>query len=461
MPALALQQVYVSLTTGNDIPGERFVIDADTLLAELEAGDPEQVPAEAVRLASVGAQSGTADQQQQTGVGLERNGIVPSSYQQLARQALPAQLSGCWYRPELVIEAIANCSRLVLLGAPGSGKTTILHYLVVTLAQRLLQRDQSDASAVWRHHVDQLLQPGIPIPIFCSLGRVAAQFGHDPSADIHTLLVTLLSSVVETTRWVVPSTTVLLAWRQGHVILCFDGLDDVSNVLVETSRGLLSPRQRMVKALDQLSDQVGRSRMVVTCRTPAYHQYASARLSDTWRIRTIQPLHMGQVRQFITTWHQNVSQLPQSPWTPDAAQARARDLLRTLEHLPGLRELTTSPLLLTMLVLLDYHARECTAARVDMYEELVQLLLERWHLIRTTRHEQQAQPTSDRHGLEQINRSNLRSIIHEIAFEAHRSTSSGPGGLSVAAMRQRIDHFLPGRSIQRHLGGCPVRSMWR
>src|SRR6185295_11747719 len=68
-------------------------------------------------------------------------------------------------RSALAIEAIAHHRRLVLLGEPGSGKSTVLRYLALLLARRL----RGDAVTIPGWPDDET-----PIPILCPLGQVAA-----------------------------------------------------------------------------------------------------------------------------------------------------------------------------------------------------------------------------------------------------------------------------------------------
>ena len=78
-------------------------------------------------------------------------------------------------RPELAFDAIRQERRLVLLGEPGSGKSTVLRYLAVLLARRLQGEDV--AIPGWAD-VDPL-----PIPIFCPLGQVAQALTETGNAD--------------------------------------------------------------------------------------------------------------------------------------------------------------------------------------------------------------------------------------------------------------------------------------
>jgi formylglycine-generating enzyme required for sulfatase activity len=132
----------------------------------------------------------------------------------------------------------------------------------------------------------------------------------------------------------------------------------------------------------------------------------------------------------------------QPKYTADEAAARAARLLEALEKRQTLRELTTTPLLLTMLALLDYNNTQLPDRRVDVYEELVKLLLERWAGVRSTEIDRREQTIGERLDLPQLTVEDLRPVIHELAFEAHRQNRDERGVLAEEAMNRTLDAFF-------------------
>jgi formylglycine-generating enzyme required for sulfatase activity len=210
------------------------------------------------------------------------------------------------------------------------------------------------------------------------------------------------------------------ALRGEGVLLLFDGLDELP---AEAPEGGLSPRVAVTEAIRRL-ERWTRARIVVTSRVLPYRTARDWQLpaDEGWQVRTIQPLAFGQVQTFVTSWYAALAGTdPELPL--DTAEARAEALTDELADSPALRPLIASPLLLTMLAILHYNTDEVPRDRARLYEECVQLLLERWEPVRT--------PGLRRPGLLErlgnvpgLELDLLRGTIHELAFKAH---SDPPG----------------------------------
>jgi len=347
----------------------------------------------------------------------------------LERIDLPKPLSGHWYRPEQALGALAAHPRLVLLGSPGSGKSTVLRYQAVWIAEALL-------------HGRDAAKP-LPIPFFCPLGPVAQRLSDDPEGDFEVLIDALLRPVLGPAGLRAGlREAVLLAWRKDGALICLDGLDEAPGTPEATTRGRRSRRERIADAIRQLDRQLDRSRLVVTCRTRPYEQDAAWQLRDDWTVRRLQPFAFGQVRHFVPAWYAETCDSSQALYTPAEAGKRAERLLKILEQREVLRELTTSPLLLTMLVLLDYNKHEMPEKRVDVYEELVKLLLDRWEGVRSSDADRRQQSIGERLDLPRLSPEDLRPVLHQLAFSAHQQQVDGRGVLTGALLRDTLDAFF-------------------
>jgi formylglycine-generating enzyme required for sulfatase activity len=325
---------------------------------------------------------------------------------------------------------------VVLLGDPGSGKSTVLRYLVVCIAETLLD-GKTTGPADLRGWAGQPL----PVPLFCPLGPVAKDLDDTPGHDLDRLIAALLDGVFgagglrEGMR-----ETLLRAWAGGGTLLCFDGLDEVSGVPESTRDGLMSRRERLADALRRLAQEVGDSRVVVTCRTTPYRTDPAWQLPAPWQVRRIAPFALGQVRFFVETWYQQSCAAADAKLTPKEGAAKAAELLRAIPAKPGLRAICASPLLLTMVVLLHYNQKQLPDERAEVYEELVGLLLDRWEWVRSSDKERVTLvPFGDRLGLPQLRASDLRASVNQIAYEAHRSAQDGRGVIAEALIYQLLD----------------------
>jgi hypothetical protein len=432
MPALLLSAVYTAMATNTWIAGEMFAADRETVLATMDAGNPAQVLPEQVRLPIIfTTDQWTVDERNK--LVIETSGATLMSRWELARREIErapdSYLVGCWVRPETPLDAVAAASRLVLLGRPGSGKSTVLRYLTVRLAEELLARRD----------------PLQRLPFFCQLGRVAQQLGPEPDleADLAVLINTLLQPLVGVGGLhtdLHPS--ILQSWRAGQALICLDGLDEVSGIAGATPAGQPSRRERIAAAIRQLAHLVGHSQIIVTCRTKPYEQDAAWQLREDWTVRTLQPFVWGQVRHFAPAWYAQTCTNTHPKYQRDQAHSRALRLVAALERRATLQELTASPLLLTMLVLLDYNHKELPEKRVDVYEELVKLLLDRWEGVRSSETDYRQQSIGERLGLPHLTTDDLRPVIHDLAFTAHCQAVDGRGFLSGALLREKLDGFF-------------------
>jgi len=447
MPPISLLKVFTSLTTEALIPVAPFTLGPQELLEQMQAADPARVlPAKVLipaldratlRALHADGRAAGWPEHQIAADGAWITGRAPDQVWEAARRDLegvqaPQTLSGHWYRPEQPLDAIRACPRLVLLGGPGSGKSTLLRYLAVSIAEALLRgRDPAKP---------------LPIPFFCPLGPVAGRLSNDPEGDLEALIDALLRPVLGPAGLRAGlRDSVLLAWRKGGALICLDGLDEVPGALEATTQGRRSRRERIAEAIRRLDRQLDRSRLVVTCRTRPYEQDAAWQLRDDWALRRLQPFAFGQVRHFTRAWYAETCGSAQALYTLAEAEKRAQRLVEVLERREVLRELTTSPLLLTMLALLDYNKKEMPEKRVDVYEELVRLLLDRWEGVRSSDVDRRQQSIGERLELPRLSAEDLRPVLHQLAFAAHQQEVDGRGVLSGALLRDTLDAFFRAR----------------
>lgn len=432
--AIRLRSVYTQLTTSSWVAGETFTLPKEEVLKIIDQGDPSRVLPNKVRIAAISPPDRDPDSLESAfrqRYALDSQAATFSETWARVRRDIQRErgglLSGQWYVPEPLDQGLYAERRIVLLGAPGSGKSTVLRHLVVAFAQRLLE--------------GQTLSTTNPLPFFCPLGRVAQELGDDPSKDMAILLEVMLHPLAggakldaRVQREVRP---LLLS---GAALLCFDGLDEVSGTPRQTHKGRHSHRERIAEAIRKVASTLDRAMIIVTCRTKPYQQDASWQLRDGWTPRTLAPMSFGQVRYFVRTWYTQTSQHSKSYSRVEADQRAAR-LTTALESRSKLQEITTSPLLLTMLALLDYNNKQLPEKRVDVYEELVKLLLDRWEMLRSEG-ERPKETLGERLELEHLDVEKIRRVVHDLAYEAHCSAVDGRGVVRSETLRAYLDDFF-------------------
>ncbi|HEU4323217.1 MAG TPA: hypothetical protein VFS21_08685, partial [Roseiflexaceae bacterium] len=240
-------------------------------------------------------------------------------------------------RPLAALEALAQpAARLLLLGAPGSGKSTFLNHLALCLAGAELGERQPGEPQPREGWLACL--PGWPhgalLPVRVVLRELAAfaPLAQAPQGTVALLLDFLRASLGEHAAAVEPLKGALTA---GRAVLLFDGLDEV------VGEPILS---RVVECIDATAGTYARCPVLVTCRVLDYQANPRRRLRD-FAVETLAALDEGQIEQFIDAWYAELAATGRQVLGNAAALRQAvavRDELRALARLP---------LLLTMMAI--------------------------------------------------------------------------------------------------------------
>src|SRR5262249_51445834 len=187
-----------------------------------------------------------------------------------------------------VEEALAEHTRLVVLGDPGSGKTTLLRYLTLCYA-----RDRAEGTTVVRDHL------GLPengfLPILLPLRNLGAYLkaNHptDDGTEGHGRLLAFLHAYLQGERVTVPGDFFDADLLAGRVAVRFDGMDEVGDFAL---------RRRVARLIEAFAAAYPTCRIVVTSRIVGYT--GAARLGEDFATTTIRDFTLADVTQFLTHW---------------------------------------------------------------------------------------------------------------------------------------------------------------
>ena len=186
---------------------------------------------------------------------------------------LISQISDLENRSTKVISALEALSdnserRMVLLGLPGTGKSTFARYLALCMAKAELDRSQNikDLLPAW--------EGGALLPLVISLGRMAEAIPHDCRRGCAEFIEAYILEMLKADERTCDFAEHLLAelLHSGGLVL-FDGLDEVADV---------KRRPLVVQSVADFVEKYRKnaaSRFLLTCRTYSYRHDPSWQLT--------------------------------------------------------------------------------------------------------------------------------------------------------------------------------------
>ena len=228
----------------------------------------------------------------------------------------------------------------VILGDPGSGKSSLLQYLALSWAQRPTR----DLSL-------------FPIPFLIELrfyGRdkqAAKQGGKafDFLSFLHGGNVTChLNQQI-----------VFDKLNAGQGIALFDGIDEVFDPAL---------RDEVLKDIHRFSNRFKNVQIIVTSRRLGYK--AQPLRDAGFKHFMLQDLEIEQIEDFLERWHEL--------FTDQLDNLRKKErLIKAIQDSKSIRELAGNPLLLTMMAILN-RKQELPRNRSDLYNKASEVLLYQW-----------------------------------------------------------------------------------
>ena len=233
---------------------------------------------------------------------------------------------------------------LVVLGAPGTGKTTLLKYLTLSLADPAQDEPRLDKT-----------------PIFLLLRDIANRIQQNPHYALRQAVQAMLDS---------RQVTASLDWlgtdlANGRCLIMLDGLDEVAN---------LELRQQVAAWVQRQIKQHPNNQFIITSRP---FGYKSNPLSNSL-ILEVKPFTIEQVRQFVDNWYL-ANELQKQGRTDNGVQLNAAqeaaNLMQRLHQAPALLEMGVNPLLLTMIATIHHYRGQLPDHRVALYKEICEVFL--------------------------------------------------------------------------------------
>lgn len=271
-----------------------------------------------------------------------------------------------------IVTALENYDRVVVLGDPGSGKSTTLKYLAYTICAHRSERN--------------LLQSYIPVYIKATeYAKYNTDTGRSLSEyiiDFNTKYGLLFSKSLE----------------NNELVLLLDGLDEIN---------ITNQRHNIVDKINSFTAQYPAVKIIVSSRVVGYKE---TRLSSCFFHFEVEEFSDEQMQLFLNNWYSSISFCSDN----DLGNAfeEAEKLFYSIKQNTSVYKLACNPLLITIIALINFQGNKLPEKRVSLYEIATTTLLDNWVKLRANQKNN-------------IDRETLIELLAIIAFYIHENYSSG------------------------------------
>jgi energy-coupling factor transporter ATP-binding protein EcfA2 len=241
--------------------------------------------------------------------------------------------------------------RFVVLGKPGSGKSSLLKFFMLKIASKHLEFHRDSEK--------------LPFPILVEIRKFENALAKTNKTD-YNILDFLYDSMSRNYGLRLPKGFFEAYLDSGRALLMFDGLDEVA---AESRRAEI---RSMISAF--ITGRHPANRVIITSRIAGYSR---AQFSTTdYRHFTLEDFNDDEIEEFIERWYR-------SRLTNRAkADEDAKNLKEALWKKPRIKELAQNPLLLTIIAIIHRYEADLPEDRLVLYDKATEALLYTWDNIK-------------------------------------------------------------------------------
>ena len=240
----------------------------------------------------------------------------------------------------LRLEDLLKERRAVLLGDPGTGKTTVTRYVTYALA-----------AEDWRHVGEGVR--GL-VPVLVRIANFGRAFEEDRDLELIDYIESKLMPRPDFGSYLRRSL------EAGECLVILDGLDEVTDPDL---------RLEVTARIQALVARFGANRYLVTSRIVGYDR---SPLTREFKHATLQELEAKDRERFVRLWYAAIRSAIRG------SLAGEESLIVALREKPQIARMAANPLLLTIMVLMQWRGVKLPSRRVQVYQNATDTLIEYW-----------------------------------------------------------------------------------
>ncbi|MBP5975956.1 NACHT domain-containing protein [Brasilonema sp. CT11] len=283
----------------------------------------------------------------------------------------------------------SSSNKLVLLGEPGSGKSTLMQYFALKTAKRQFQELGLSTEIEW-------------LPILIQIRELGKQsenyiFEHLDNSIAHKYSIKIPNAFFD--YWL----------KRGRVVILLDGLDEIADS---------HKRKVIIQHIYILFQQksYASNKVIITSRPAGYERdYFQTKEYPHYYIQLFDE---PKILLFLDKWYANKIRFPDS----QESETQKKNLITILQDKERIKLLARNPFLLTIIALLHrYEGFRLPQRRHNLYEKAVETLLVNWEQSKFG-DSQQSSPIAK---LQHVKSEDLKPLMEMLAYWVHSQESTG------------------------------------
>ena len=321
----------------------------------------------------------------------------------------------------LLTEGKAN--RAVLLGAPGSGKTTLMNYFAVVGTAKATKIAEQESSEKDREKDGLTLSLSDCLPIIIRIRDLARH----PELSILEFVREFTEKDLVVTRNLTGFFEYYL--ENGNALILLDGLDEVADI---------AQRYKVVEKIEAFLNQFEDCPTVITSRPAGYKRDFFR--TDEYPHYELQLFDDEKIDTFINHWYDSRFELESE------RERRKTSLSKAFKDQTRIKQLARNPLLLTIITLIHRYQATLPKERYKLYDKAVETLLTTWD---------SQKELSNHEVLEYLELDDLRRLMERLAYWIHCQGGTGDtdGGTRIdrdELISQLTQYIREMKQVERH-----------